>query len=690
MKKILLLLFILFLPTGVLADAVLPDAINLHTTSWNADPLKLVTINSPTSTSGTKPAGNLPISSNSAQYQSNVVGTTKGLAYNIPSSVDVSENTKIIVWAWQFNAPNRIQTDSYANEGIIARLYSDEGSSNYREFVIGGNDKPSASSQAGALTFILDPNGNGYSSETGTFNLNNFSGYAFANKRLNLQGGSTSFVFFTRAFLFGTAQDSDDIPRFIGDSDYDDIILEVLGSDYTTKIHTFVSKAGSTYTLLNPFAIGYASQGSNTTNFNDNGATVLSPSNNDISNPIYQLSDQAMRVHLDLNSSDNATFSGTYIWGTQADFNFNSSVGANVTLNNPTFNGIGRFFYGEDISGSVTITKSKRVELYTNQLSDLTVSNSNDVLALHLTKVSNVSDSTISGAHNGILIDNAGSYTFEDVTFSSNDNDILLNHTGEVNITLINTDVPSINNTGVGTYNLIRPVNIEILGLEGTETVRIYNENTSETLFNQTLTNSTFSLETNYNGDVQMIITVREDKKKGEQYNVTLDNDGISLTISLEDDLIYGEMGVNGSSVTGLSIQKSPLEILMNVSSNQTTIQEIYTWWIYETAKPEYMDVDLTSFRALTNVEVKSFNDLKFKNINSDPLTITGGNVQYNGGIASDIVNAGGSIIVVSSTVVSFASSESQCIQDIATLKEVVKSGNDDISFIKKLLLMMI
>ena len=91
----------------------------------------------------------------------------------------------------------------------------------------------------------------------------------------------------------------------------------------------------------------------------------------------------------------------------------------------------------------------------------------------------------------------------------------------------------------------------------------------------------------------------------------------------------------------------------------------------------------------LTKINLPNF-FLKFKNINSDPLTITGGNVQYNGGIASDIVNAGGSIIVVSSTVVSFASSESQCIQDIATLTEVVKSGNDDISFIKKLLLMMI
>ncbi len=284
---------------------------------------------------------------------------------------------------------------------------------------------------------------------------------------------------------------------------------------------------------------------------------------------------------------------------------------------------------------------------------------------------------------NGVTTDSlylnvSGEYVFTDTQTTN----LTLNHTGNMTINLINSNQPTVNNIGGGDITFRRPVFVEILGLLGNETVRIFDQDNNVTLFNQVLTNSSFNLEVNYVSDIQLLVDVREKGKVPQSYDVTLDNDGISLSISLEDDLIYDQMGIDGDTVTGLTIQKDPLRILMNVPSDETTLQKIYTWWSAETAKPIYMDVNPQSLRALTAVEIKSFNDLKFRNDAADALTITGGNVQYDGGIASEIVDAGGSIIVVSATVVPFIDpgSESQCITDIETLSEQV-------NFIKNLLL---
>lgn len=331
-----------------------------------------------------------------------------------------------------------------------------------------------------------------------------------------------------------------------------------------------------------------------------------------------------------------------------------------------------------DLTNSIITPETNfSVESYGATLDGLTVNGE-----LKVYQVDDLTDVT----SDFLYLNTSGTYTFTNSQFTN----LTLNHTGNMTINLINTPQPSVNNIGSGSIVFKRPVNIEITGLVGTETVRIFNEDSGETLFNDTLTNSTFILETNYVGDQQLIIDVREDRKIPQNFNVTLKDNGLSLTLSLSEDLIYEQMGVNGSTVTGLSIQKSPLRILINESSNDTTLQKIYTWWVFETSKPEYMDVNPESFRALTSVEVKSFNDLKLKNINSDALTITGGNIQYDGGIASEIVDAGGSIIVVSSTVVSFSSGESLCIQKIDELSVTVESQSANIGFIKKLLLLLV
>jgi hypothetical protein len=122
----------------------IPAAINLMTS--DPDSVKRSNIGSPVSVSK-KSAGNLPITEDASQYISNQQGDTAGILWDM-ASVDASANTKLLVLSWQFNAPNRIQCDTMSNSGIIMRIGSGSGNNNYKEYKVGGNDTPTASSQA--------------------------------------------------------------------------------------------------------------------------------------------------------------------------------------------------------------------------------------------------------------------------------------------------------------------------------------------------------------------------------------------------------------------------------------------------------------------------------------------------------------------------------------------------------------
>ena len=60
--------------------------------------------------------------------------------------------------------------------------------------------------------------------------------------------------------------------------------------------------------------------------------------------------------YLDLQSGDDATFSGTYIWGTKAPWDFNTAE--TVTLDGPTFQGMGTITIGAGVSGNANFVKT--------------------------------------------------------------------------------------------------------------------------------------------------------------------------------------------------------------------------------------------------------------------------------------------------------------------------------------------
>ena len=324
----------------------------------SGDPKWLANIGSPTNT-GTKSAGSLPITGNAIEFDNNTVGSVKGYAKEFENGqspvYNVNVDTKVLLWHSQFNAPNRIQADTLAQGGTRMRIYSGTGAppSNYKEWYIGGNDTPFAECIKGQYPIIIDLNDLSNNNTVGTFDNTNVTSFAYLTKRLDMAGTSTSWNYQGKLYVLDTTKSSANTPTFIGTSSFSDAVTLIQGTDYTNKLGNWVRKTGSVIFIDMGFRIG---DNSSSTQFNDNGQTIISPVSNDANDPRVRVTNQAFRTYLNLrnNAVDTATISGKWIWQTRAAFDWDQNDSAVVTFSNPTFNGMGTFTLGSSITGSGT------------------------------------------------------------------------------------------------------------------------------------------------------------------------------------------------------------------------------------------------------------------------------------------------------------------------------------------------
>lgn len=318
---------------------------------WVAD------INAPANT-GTKPNGSLPHPDVATEFDNNTAGSIKGYVKEFTdggAGEDVSSDTRLLLWSNQYNAPNRIQVDTVANAGLSLKIFSGTvNGSIWREYYVGGNDTPNGFCCSGQFPLIIDLNDDDFDAELGTFDNTDVTGVAVLVHRLNMAGTATNWNYQGKMYLISTTKSSADTPTFSGAGTLiQDIVTEVQGVDFTDKLGSWVRQIGSVIFIDFGFRIG---NNSTITEFDDEGATVVSPVSNDPSDPSKRLTLQACRTYLNLrnNAADTADFSGTWIWQTRALFDWDQDDSAIVTFNGPTFRGMGDFTLGSSISGDAT------------------------------------------------------------------------------------------------------------------------------------------------------------------------------------------------------------------------------------------------------------------------------------------------------------------------------------------------
>lgn len=259
-------------------------------------------------------------------------------------------------------------------------------------------------------------------------------------------------------WLISTTKSSSDTPTFSGaGSVMQDIVTEVQGTDFSDKLGSWVRQVGSAIFVDFGFRIG---NNSSITEFDDEGATIISPVTNDSSDPRNRLTLQACRTYLNLrnNVADTADFSGTWIWQTRALFDWDQDDSAVVTFASPTFKGMGAFTLGSSITGPATWDDVDEV-IFADTGVDVdgsTFKNQNGTHALEMTAgamdIADMRFETYASAH-AILIDTAGTYNFDNIFFDeSGTNDVETTHaTGTVTINISNGGtVPGVTETGAG------------------------------------------------------------------------------------------------------------------------------------------------------------------------------------------------------------------------------------------------
>ncbi len=439
----------------------------------SGDPKWLANINTP-SNAGTKSAGSLPITGVATEFDNDSVGTTKGYAKEFENgqspAYDVSVDTKVMLWHNQHNAPNRIQTDTVANGGLIIRIYSGTGAppTVYRDFYVGGNNTPQSECIKGQYPLVIDLNDATHDASSGVFDNTNVTSFAILVTRFNLAGTSTSWNYQGKLYICDTIKTSSSTPTFTAIASFQDAVDLIQGTDYTNKLGNWVRKIGSVIFIDMPFRIG---DNATSTQFNDNGLTIISPVANDTADPRVRVTVQAMRVYLNLRNNivDTATFSGTYIWGTRATFNFDQSNAAIVTFTAPTFKGMGQMTIGSSITGPATFNNVDEIIINNTgaNINGSLFKATNGNHALTLPAAMTITDMRFESyaTKHAILIDTAGTYTFDNVFFDqSGTNDIETTHTsGVVTINVTNGGtVPTVTVTGAGTVVVNNNVTLKI------------------------------------------------------------------------------------------------------------------------------------------------------------------------------------------------------------------------------------
>ena len=580
-------------------SASIPTPFNFGRTASSSDPLfdandesdgGSIVLTGAERTGNVKTGGGLPSDQRGINFSvSSGKAGTRYYFNNTATALNFTENgeRRMLLLGIQANAPNRRQLNTLVNEGISIKMYSgSDTTSHIREWVLGGSDT-AIGFRTGIFLLAIDPEASGTISDIGTFDPSDVSRYGHFLTKGQMIGTSSAWWFWCAAVFVSSEKDSTNIPRIYGTSSWQDLVDAVQGTtDFTGQNHIYVEKSSNQINLFCPCAIGNASQENPTqTTFNDSGFNVISPSSANPKDPRFHLTNDSMRVYLDLrdNSGDTATFSQTYNWGTQAPFDFSQSNNASITLSSATFTGMGKFTCGSSVSGNATFNLGGNNKVIINgaNLDGSTINGDADVEGGTVTTFTNL-DVT------GILdFDTAGSYennggAINEVTNSSGGNVIINNTNGGVittntgpNITI--TQIVSITNANI---------------IDGSR-VKIRNITKSLTLDNSLVSGGLgYSLEVDLqNSNVDVGDTIRLEAAYQNQLTAkrqltlfgVLTSTGLAFINSQEDLTDYASLGVDGSTVTEYDLDSNTghLQIDANDSDCESFKRRIVARYYY-------------------------------------------------------------------------------------------------------------
>ena len=173
-------------------------------------------------------------------------------------------------------------------------------------------------------------------------------------------------------------------------------------------------------------------------------------------------------------------------------------------------------------------------------------------------------------------------------------------------------------------------ITISLPGINYPARVQIYNLNSSTELYNSFIDDNQFKVELPYVTDFVARVRIMPFNQSSntackfiefEDY-VYFDKGGLSRSIVLELDDVYKANNIDGSAITGISIDDNNL--LVNIDREELTWAELYAYETYWLTTAEGIRDES---RFITAVDTANYilENFKIKNIGTGPLVIIGG-----------------------------------------------------------------
>ncbi len=192
------------------------------------------------------------------------------------------------------------------------------------------------------------------------------------------------------------------------------------------------------------------------------------------------------------------------------------------------------------------------------------------------------------------------------------------------------------------------PAYLSVTNITAGSRIQVYNVDTATEVANEIVAGTTFSVL--YNPptgaeEIRIRLTHVTSSTATLFYEATIITTtlGGSLTANQVVDTVYADNGIDGSSVTEVSVSGTTIKIFIDDPDNNTTVQRIYNWYCYMLFSEAGIRDQGYNLRAVDTVSYRTYTSLVLKNISADPLIIGGGFIiPAGGGDVGDIFDTSG------------------------------------------------
>jgi hypothetical protein len=348
------------------------------------------------------------------------------------------------------------------------------------------------------------------------------------------------------------------------------------------------------------------------------------------------------------------------------DFNGLSLVGWVVThsVSGITMNG-------------VIFNACRGITLNGGSLNGCTIDSSLTSPAITTNNPGNIEDCAFISAGTGHAIEATatGTFAFEGNTFTgygadgSTDAAFYNNSGGLITLQIpVGGEEPTIRNAGASTTEIETPTQTQTVTISGAVAgtrIQIYDTTADEELYNDTPASFPYTWTDPDEYVADRAIRLRASYVDGVTAKTFIDTNigtctntapDIAYLVNQEDDAVYIANGLDGSAITGLTIDDNNL--LVNIDDTTISWAEIYAYecyWLFT----EVGIADESKFIFAVDTANYAFYDFKIKNVSDPtaPLTITGGyGVDGDTGSSIDVIDStGGTIFSMPDHVVAYA-----------------------------------